>query len=89
MSLNNKPHYGVLCPQCRKRMFSYHVHDYKTCGCPNDTMVDGGKEYLRYGWLTEKPAPIKWSKRLDFKDMPDWAKGKKNDKKKPKDRWPY
>jgi hypothetical protein len=30
---------------------SYHRHDYKTCGCTNETMVDGGNEYQRYGGL--------------------------------------
>lgn len=28
---------------------SRHRHDYKTCGCPNDVMVDGGHAYLRGG----------------------------------------
>ncbi len=40
---------GVECPDCGKRLFSYSHHDYKTCGCPNETMVDGGRSYLRYG----------------------------------------
>lgn len=55
--------WGVECVECKKRMFSFHVHDYKTCGCPNDTMVDGGREYLRYGWLKQKPRRIYWTKR--------------------------
>jgi hypothetical protein len=24
-------------------------HDYHSCGCANDTIVDGGKDYLRTG----------------------------------------
>lgn len=59
--------HGVECPKCKKRMFSFHVHDYKTCGCPNDTMVDGGRDYLRYGWSgkkdSKKPRLIRWCKR--------------------------
>ena len=39
----------VHCLLCDKYLISQHVHDYKTCGCPNDTMVDGGYDYLRYG----------------------------------------
>jgi hypothetical protein len=56
---------GVECPVCKKRMFSFHVHDYKLCGCPNNTMVDGGREYLRYGWTEKgkKPRVIRWCKR--------------------------
>lgn len=75
---------GVECPVCKKRMFSFHVHDYKTCGCPNDTMVDGGRQYLRYGWKStenggKKPRIIRWCKK----------DGKYPTFKKVKDRFPY
>lgn len=46
-----KPIDGVFCRQCGKIMVSWSVHDYKTCGCPNETMVDGGRDYLRYGGM--------------------------------------
>jgi len=39
----------VECKECKKVLTSYHRHDYKTCGCENETMVDGGNEYQRYG----------------------------------------
>ena len=39
----------VECKECGKVLTSYHRHDYKTCGCDNETMVDGGNEYQRYG----------------------------------------
>ena len=39
----------VQCKECKKVLTSYHRHDYKTCGCENETMVDGGNEYQRYG----------------------------------------
>ncbi len=58
--------WGVECPVCKKRMFSFYRHDYKTCGCPNDTMVDGGRDYLRYGWNGKngkKPRLIRWCKK--------------------------
>lgn len=55
--------WGVECAKCKKRMFSFHVHDYKLCGCENETMVDGGREYLRYGWKTLQPRRIRWCKR--------------------------
>jgi len=41
----------VLCKQCGTQLVSYHRHDYKTCGCSNQTMVDGGLSYLRYGGM--------------------------------------
>jgi len=41
----------VQCRECGEMLTSYHRHDYKTCGCTNETMVDGGNEYQRYGGL--------------------------------------
>jgi len=57
---------GVKCPDCKKRMFSFHVHDYKTCGCENETMIDGGREYIRYGGH-KKPSLIEWDEKIDGK----------------------
>lgn len=70
--------WGVECPRCKKRMFSFHVHDYKLCGCYNECMVDGGREYLRFGWKVQKPRRIYWCKK-------DGEYPKINIK----DRWPY
>jgi hypothetical protein len=39
----------VQCKSCGEVLTSYHRHDYKTCGCENETMVDGGTAYQRYG----------------------------------------
>ena len=39
----------VQCKNCGEVLTSYHRHDYKTCGCENETMVDGGTAYQRYG----------------------------------------
>lgn len=40
---------SVTCLQCGEVLVSYYRHDYKSCLCPNDTMVDGGVSYSRYG----------------------------------------
>ena len=40
---------AVKCLRCEKILVSFYRHDYKTCGCPNNTMIDGGYDYLRYG----------------------------------------
>jgi hypothetical protein len=42
----------VQCLECKAVLVSNYTHDYKTCGCPNQTMVDGGKDYLRYGGVS-------------------------------------
>lgn len=74
--LNDSPHRGVQCPKCKKRMFSYSVHDYRTCGCPNDTMIDGGKSYLRYGGMI-MPKVIEYDEKLDGLKIKNKKKGKK------------
>lgn len=40
---------AVKCMECGEVLVSYHGHDYKTCKCPQETMVDGGVNYARYG----------------------------------------
>lgn len=55
--------WGVQCPRCMKRMFSFHVHDFKYCGCYNEVFIDGGREYLRFGWKVQKPCGIYWCKK--------------------------
>ena len=39
----------VECLECHAVLVSFHRHDYQTCGCPNETMIDGGRDYLRCG----------------------------------------
>lgn len=39
----------VQCKACNEILTSYYGHDYKTCSCPNETMIDGGTNYQRYG----------------------------------------
>lgn len=40
---------GMVCNQCNTALWSLNRHHYHTCECPNSTMVDGGKDYLRFG----------------------------------------
>ena len=42
-------HNQVTCLECNTVLVSQHRHDYNTCSCPNETMIDGGHEYVRYG----------------------------------------
>jgi hypothetical protein len=39
---------AVKCNKCQEVLQSTHVHDYVECLC-QETMVDGGNEYFRYG----------------------------------------
>lgn len=40
---------AVQCLNCNEILVSYHRHDYKICGCEQQTSVDGGTDYIRYG----------------------------------------
>ena len=40
---------AVECLDCGETIVSYHRHDYKTCECEGEAMVDGGVSYSRYG----------------------------------------
>lgn len=40
---------AAKCLACGVTVESKHRHDYKVCGCDNETMVDGGTAYLRRG----------------------------------------
>jgi hypothetical protein len=71
---------GVECPQCKERLFSWHVHDFHYCGC-GATFVDGGREYLRYGWNGPRPKEIEFDPTAD--EMPYYAP------KKAEAPWPY
>lgn len=69
--------WGVKCLDCQRRIFSFSRHDFKFCGCKNETFVDGGREYLRYGWKTKKPRTIYWTIKLDgvypsYEDNSKW-----------------
>lgn len=40
----------ITCPACGVEFYSRAHHDFRMCGCPNQTMVDGGfAHYVRYG----------------------------------------
>ncbi len=39
----------VKCLGCGIVLVSNYRHDFKMCSCKNDTFVDGGYDYLRYG----------------------------------------
>lgn len=56
---------ALRCLGCDKVIVSLHRHDYRTCGCPYDCMVDGGNDYQRRGWKDGDPDDR-------FVDIEDW-----------------
>jgi len=45
----NKKGLGILCLYCATPIYSLYTHDYRVCPC-GKVFVDGGKDYLRYGF---------------------------------------
>jgi hypothetical protein len=41
--------HAVHCLECDSVIYSVHRHDYRGCGCPNEAVVDGGRDYFRFG----------------------------------------
>jgi hypothetical protein len=46
----------VTCPQCQVEIYSRARHDYHSCYC-GKTTVDGGFDYLSYGWASKEVLP--------------------------------
>lgn len=42
----------VICLECGTILVSLSGHDYRSCGCPNQTMIDGGASYQRCGGIS-------------------------------------
>ncbi len=61
--MSKKLKQGVECADCHERLFSWHVHDFHYCNCGN-TFIDGGDEYIRYGYK-KMPKLIKFNKKVD------------------------
>lgn len=39
----------VKCLNCGQELESTFRHDFQRCSCENETFVDGGNDYCRYG----------------------------------------
>lgn len=42
-------HMGIHCKKCDSVLLSIDRHDYLTCDCENEAMVNGGKSMMQYG----------------------------------------
>lgn len=69
----------VTCSQCGSEIYSRARHDYHGCNCGRTT-IDGGFDYLKYGWgngdaipririryisFTQQECYEDWNKRTD------------------------
>lgn len=48
---------AAQCLDCGDTIESTHRHDFKQCSCGN-VFVDGGLDYLRYGWKNSNWIPL-------------------------------
>lgn len=54
----------VKCLECGKIIESKHRHDFVSCGCSNETFVDGGNDYCRIGGMDMDKVIMIVSKKL-------------------------
>lgn len=70
---------GIRCPVCLEELWSKYTHDFHYCGC-GYCFVDGGREYLRYGWGVkpdkdnEDITPEEWSEIYEANERLDKPK---------------
>ena len=41
--------FGIRCPKCGEKMFSWNRHDFNVCSC-GQCFIDGGFDYNHVGW---------------------------------------
>ena len=58
----------VQCLQCKEILVSNFRHDYVTCYCTNNTMVDGGYDYRRYGGMDMNKIQVLTFRKVKIKN---------------------
>lgn len=48
----------IKCLSCGIVLVSNYRHDFNSCSCKNETFIDGGYDYLRYGAVDIKMVEI-------------------------------
>ena len=61
-----KVKWGIECPDCKERLFSWHRRDFKYCE-EGHVYIDGGDDYLRFSYTIDgrKPRRIKFDVNKD------------------------
>jgi len=63
---------SILCEECGTTMFSRAQHDFRYCPCGN-IAVDGGRDYLRFLYKTDKYKKIEIEVSQTDKELyDDW-----------------
>lgn len=74
---------AIQCPNCKDIIYSCAHHDFHSCSC-GGVEVDGGFEYLRYGWNPDiqRPEPIEIEVDATKRELyDDWNYSIKNPRK--------
>lgn len=56
-----KRKWGIECPECKERLFSWYRHDFHYCKGEH-VFIDGGDDYLRYSATLDG----RWPRRIYF-----------------------
>lgn len=65
-SSKSKTKWGIECPECKERLFSWYRHDFHWCKGQH-VFVDGGYDYLRFSYTKSGLVPkrIKYNSKID------------------------
>ena len=64
-------HTGVRCFECGDVIYSIANHDYHSCTC-GGCHVDGGFEYLRFGWNPDIQMPEVVDVEIEDRTKKEW-----------------
>jgi len=66
---------AVTCPKCKWTIYSRAHHDFHWCSC-KEVAIDGGFDYVKLNFTTEKPPVIRILVEATRQDLYyDWNQG--------------
>jgi hypothetical protein len=67
---------AVTCPKCKWTIFSRAHHDFHWCEC-QEVAIDGGRDYVKLNFTTEKPPVIRLVINATERELyDDWNQNK-------------
>lgn len=62
----------VRCLKCDEILESKSIHDFRMCGCDNETFIDGGNHYTRFGGVDMNLVELILPAKVDFDETKPW-----------------
>jgi hypothetical protein len=62
----------VRCLKCGEELESKSIHDFCMCECDNQTFVDGGSHYTRFGGVDTNLVELILPSKVDIDENEPW-----------------